>query len=158
MGLFDLFKKSATTAEACKLFEDALKNYELAGYPSYKTGTNFYVSPYNTLNKDVCNFDIKVENKFRMSFNYRYSKKDKRFSASVCFFDVKVTDVERQALMKTFPSLKISVMPTALMVGVFAKPCKTLDDLKSCVAEARTIWNKSGLFGVMKSEFTPCKK
>ena len=159
MGFFDLFKKSATTAEACKLFEEELTGQTLAGYPTYRTKTNFYVSPYNTLNKDVCNFDMKVENKFKMSFTYRYSKKEKRFGVTVWFYDLKITDkVEQEALKRTFPAFKIGFMPSAVTVNVYSKPCKTLDDLKKAVAEARTAWNKSGFFGLIDHEFKPYKK
>ena len=159
MGFLDLFKKSATTAEACKLFEDELKTHELAGYPAYRSSANFYVSPYNTLNKDVCNFDLKVENKFRWSVTYYYNRKEKRFTSTVWFYNLQITDkIEQQALVKVFPTLKINFLPSAVTVSLLTKTCKTLDDLKQAVLEARTIWNKSGVFGLLKSEFNPYKK
>ena len=93
-----------------------------------------------------------------MSFTFRYSKKDKNFSAVVWFYNMVVTDkVEQIALGKTFPSLKINFLPTAVTVCVLNKPCTSLDDLKNCVNEAKKIWNESGFFGLVKSEFNPKK-
>ena len=159
MGLLDLFKKSATTDEAFKLFNDVAQKCNHTGYPTVKTGTSFYVSPYNTLNSDVCSYDLKFVNKFKMSMTYRYSKKDKTFSLTVWFYDLAITDkIEQQALIKTFPDFKIGIMPSALTVNVLSKPCKTYEELSKYVTEARNAWNNSGFYELVKKEFNPTQK
>jgi hypothetical protein len=155
MGLFDLFKKTAKTIDVSKVFEETLTKQNFAGYPTYKTSSNFYVSPYNYTKKANCGFDMKVVNKFKIDYAYRFDAKKKELGLTVWFFDLTIDGkVEQEALRKTFPAFRFGFLPSAVTVFC-TRTCKTLDEVKKAVAETRELWNNSSVFELMKAEFSP---